>query len=264
VDDIVAEARSLVERGAREITLLGQKVNSYLVGDADFAALLEQLDAVEGLLRLRFTSPHPRFMSERLVSCFGRLPTLCESIHLPVQSGSDTVLRRMRRRYDSGLYRDVVAALRRACPEIAVSTDLIVGFPGETEQEFEETLALIEDVRFSGAFSFKYSPRPGTRAAKLLDDVPAEEKSRRLAEVHRVIGQLETEARQRLVGDRLEVLVESRGRNPGQFSGRARNSQIVNFVPEKGDSLEEIRGRLCTVEVTAALPHSLEGRPPER
>lgn len=258
-EDIVEEARALVAAGVREITLLGQKVNAYRHGQADFVALLERLDEVPGLARLRFVSPHPRHMAPELTALYGRLATLCESIHLPLQAGSDAVLARMRRRYRAEEYLEVVDRLRRGCPSIAITTDVIVGYPGETEAEFAQTLEVIERARFNGAFSFKYSPRPGTPAAKLADDVPAEEKSRRLDLVHERMERLEREWRASLVGAVLEVLVVQEGRLDGQVGGRARNGQIVNFLAPEGKELAELKGALVGVKVTVVNPHSLEG-----
>ncbi|MCP4604903.1 MAG: tRNA (N6-isopentenyl adenosine(37)-C2)-methylthiotransferase MiaB [Proteobacteria bacterium] len=257
--DIICEAKILVKGGAREIMLLGQKVNSYKKDGMSFAGLLEKLDQIPGLERLRFTSPHPRHMDVDLIASFGKLKTLCESVHLPVQSGSSRVLERMGRRYTSEYYRDTVSALRKACPEILISTDLIVGFSGETEDEFNDTLRLLTDVRFSGVFSFKYSPRPGTMAAQLPDDVPEQVKRHRLAEVHEVVARIEQEVRSDLVGKKLKVLVDGTGRNAGQLTGRARNNQIVNFISTSSATINEMLGKLVEVEVVRALPHCLEG-----
>ncbi len=260
-DDIIEEAVLLTENGVQELVLLGQKVNAYHYDGLTFAGLLERLDQLPGLQRLRFTSPHPRHMSPSLIESFGRLRTLCESIHLPVQSGADGTLARMGRRYTAGDYREVIGGLRRACPEILISTDLIVGFPGETEAEFEQTIGLLEEVRFCGAFSFKFSPRPGTAAANLPDDVTEADKARRLEIVHNVIERVEREIRHDLVGKRFEVLVTGSGRNAGQLTGRARNNQIINFQPAKGATLNQAPGSLHQVEVTGVMPHSLEGIP---
>ena len=257
--DIAREVRALADAGVREVTLLGQKVNAYAHGGDGFVALLEALDATPGLERLRFVSPHPRHMTPGLTSSFGRLRALCESIHLPLQAGSDAVLERMRRRYRAAEYLDVVERLRAACPEISITTDIIVGYPGETEADFEATLDVIDRARFNGAFSFKYSPRPGTPAAALADDVPPEEKARRLDLVHERIARLERTWRSALMGRVLEVLVAHEGRMPGQIGGRARNGQIVNFAAPVGEGFASLRGSLVDVEVTAVNPHSLEG-----
>jgi tRNA-2-methylthio-N6-dimethylallyladenosine synthase len=257
--EIVDEANVLVDDGVREIILLGQKVNAYREEGLSFAGLLRKLDGLPGLHRLRFTSPHPRHMDAGLVELYGELETLCESIHLPAQSGSDRALKTMGRRYTAAQYRKIVEDLRKKCPEIAISTDLIVGFPGETEADFQETLRLIQDVRFAGVFSFKYSPRPGTEAAKAADDVPEHEKKRRLAEAHEVIAHVERAEKARLIGKRLEVLVEGEGRIPSQLSGRARNNQIINFSSSRSVKIDEVRGRFMEVEIVRALPHCLEG-----
>lgn len=256
--DILSEAQLLVAEGARELTLLGQTVNSYRDGELTFARLLREVDKLAGLKRLRFTSPHPRFMSDEAIACFGGLASLCESLHLPVQSGSDAVLARMKRRYTADHYRRVTQGLRNSCPEIALSTDIIVGYPGETDAEFHETLRLIEDVNFASAFSFKYSTRPGTPAADLPDDVPEQVKAHRLAQVHELIERQSDAARAAEVGRTVEVLVEGKGRNPGQASGRTRKNQIVNFVPNTRLA-QDLVGELVQVLVKQALPHSLEG-----
>jgi tRNA-2-methylthio-N6-dimethylallyladenosine synthase len=168
----------------------------------------------------------------------------------------------MGRRYTSAFYREVTNKLKTACSEILISTDFIVGYPGETVADFEETISLIEDVRFAGVFSFKYSARPGTVAAELVDDVPSEEKARRLARLHDVTGKVEREIKNRLVGTSHQVLVEGRGRNPGQLTGRARNNQIINFIPSSGAKLNKEGGvgQLMDVQVVRVLPHSLEGK----
>lgn len=259
-DDIVREVESLVESGVREVTLLGQTVNAYAHDGTSFAGLLERLDVVSGLERVRFTSPHPRYLTEDVIEAFGRLGTLCEAIHLPVQSGSSRMLRRMGRRYTAEHFMEVVAGLRSRRPNIMISTDVIVGFSGETEEDFEQTRRLIEDARFSGVFSFKYSERPGTPATKWKDDVPEEEKKRRLAVLHTVIDRIVDELRAELVGQVLEILVEGPGRNPGQLTGRARNNQIVNFPTPEGMTIEGALGKLIDVEVVKLLPHSLEGQ----
>ncbi|HUT77421.1 MAG TPA: MiaB/RimO family radical SAM methylthiotransferase, partial [Polyangia bacterium] len=258
-DEIAAEVERLVGQGVREVTLLGQKVNAWKLGGARFVNLLERLDGIAGLARLRFVSPHPRHMEPDLTAAFGRLRTLCEAIHLPLQAGADRVLAAMGRRYTREGYLEAVESLRAACPEIAISTDLIVGYPGETAADFEQTLDLVERVGFTGVFSFKYSPRPGTPAASLDDDVPTHEKERRLAAVHEVVRGLEERHRTSLVGSVLEVLVEGAGRMPGQRSGRARGNQIVNFAVPDGTDAVAGRGDLIPVRVARANPHSLEG-----
>jgi tRNA-2-methylthio-N6-dimethylallyladenosine synthase len=259
-DDIVREVELLVRGGAREIMLLGQKVNGYHRDNLTFAGLLKRIDGISGLERLRFTSPHPRHMDEELIEAFGSLNSLCESIHLPVQSGSDRTLKRMGRRYDSATYRDIARRLRFACPGILISTDLIVGFPGETDSDFMETMSLLEEVRFSGVFSFKYSPRPGTRAADMPDDVPMDEKVRRLAVAHEVIDRIEREIKDGLVGQKYEVLVSGPARKPGKMTGRARNNQIINFVVPEGVDADRLVGHSVEIFAERSLPHCLDGR----
>ncbi len=263
-EDILKEAETLVRSGVKELILLGQKVNGYKKRGTTFPALLEKLNKIDGLKRLRFTSPHPRHMTDDLIRSFADIEPLCESIHLPVQSGSDRVLTAMKRHYTAGYIRNIADKLRRLIPGFHISTDLIVGFPGETEADFLETLRLYEDVRFSGAFSFKYSVRPGTYAAEHLpDDVGDDEKSARLDRLHEAIERIEREIRKSLVGRTLEVLVEGPARMDGQLTGHARNNQIVNFQVPKGVILNKWRGQLLDVRITRALPHCLEGDAPE-
>lgn len=256
-EQILEEITHLVSNGVKEITLLGQKVNAYTVDGVDFSQLLEKVDAVKGVKRLRFTSPHPRHMTEEVTSSFGKLPTLCESIHLPVQAGANSTLKRMARRYTREDYLDVVRRLREACPSISISTDLIVGYPGETEADFQETLSLIEEVGFTSAFSFKYSPRPFTAAEKLVDNVSADEKARRLARVHEIVNQQENAYRESFRNTVVEVLVDGEGRMSNQLKGRTRNFQIVNFVST--ESLSTAAGKLVNVRITQVNPNSLEG-----
>lgn len=254
---ILDEVSDLVSQGVKEITLLGQKVNAYQHEDVNFAQLLGEVDAIKGLERLRFTSPHPRHMTPEVIELFGILPSLCEAIHLPVQAGSNRTLKRMGRRYTREDYLDVVARLRKSCPDIAISTDLIIGYPGETESDFADTLNLIETVGFTSAFSFKYSPRPFTFANKLEDDVDETEKSRRLSLVHEIINRQELQFRQSLQQSIVEVLVEGEGRLENQLSGRARNFQIVNFLSPQ--PLDTLIGKLVKIKITQVHPNSLEG-----
>lgn len=256
-EHIFEEIHHLVSLGVKEITLLGQKVNAYQVGDVTFASLLARIDQIDGLERLRFTSPHPRHMTPDVTSAFGQLRTLCESIHLPVQAGSNVTLKRMGRRYTREEYLDVVSRLRKASPKISISTDLIVGFPGETEADFKETLSLIREVGFTAAFSFKFSPRPFTQAQKMDDDVSEAEKSSRLARIHELVNAQESAFRAGLRNTVMEVLVEGKGRMPKQLSGRTRNYQIVNFVSP--ETIEQAAGKLVNVKITQVNPNSLEG-----
>ncbi len=253
---IIAEVEAFVSQGGKEVTLLGQNVNSYgrgLPEPVSFPSLLRRLAAIPGLARLRFTTSHPRDLSDELIACFAELPALCEHIHLPVQAGSDRVLARMGRGYSRAEYLEKVRRLRRACPEIALSTDLIVGFPGETEEDFQATLDLMREAAFDSAFSFKYSPRPQTAAASLAGQVPEEVKTARLARLQAVQEELGWASQQRLVGKVGEVLVEgcSKQQN-GQLCGRLRSNQVVNFTGPPA-----LIGQLVQVQVTKAHRHSL-------
>lgn len=254
--DIVAEVAAFISQGGKEVTLLGQNVNSYGRGLAEpvsFPELLRRLAAIPGLARLRFTTSHPRDLSEELMDCFAALPPLCEHIHLPAQAGSDRVLARMRRGYTRKEYLARVERLRQICPDIAISTDLIVGFPGESEADFQETLTLMQEAAFDSAFYFKYSPRPQTEAATYPEQVPEAVKTARLARLKEVQEHLSLASNQRLVGKVREVLVEgfSKQQN-GQLTGRLRSNHVVNF-----DGPPELLGRLVQVRLTTARRHSL-------
>jgi tRNA-2-methylthio-N6-dimethylallyladenosine synthase len=252
-DAVVAEVRSLVSRGYREVVLLGQTVDAYRFGDLDFAGLLARVDAIPGLERLRFTTSHPEHVSPRLADALRDLPKVCPYLHLPVQSGSDRVLASMRRGYDRALYLETIALLRDRVPELAITSDVIVGYPGESEEEFEATVSLVDQVGFEGLFTFVYSPRPGTTARLLPDDVSAAEKSRRLQVLNRLQQRRQLVANERRVGTREEVLVDSVG--DGRASGRTPHFRIVHV--EGG---RELLGRRVAVEITGAGANSLVGR----
>jgi len=255
VADVLAEARALAEQGVREITLLGQNVNAYHgEGGAGFADLLMRLADIEGVERLRYTTSHPIEMNDELIALHGEEPKLMPYLHLPVQSGSDRVLKAMNRKHDGAFYRDIVDRLRKARPDIALSTDFIVGFPGETEKDFEATLALVRDVGFAAAYSFKYSVRPGTPAAAMVGQVDEAVKSERL---HRL--QAELFAQQRAfnasqVGVVLPVLVTCEGRKAGQKHGRSPYLQAVHFDDTKAQA-----GDIVPVRIAAATQNSLAG-----
>ena len=259
LDDVVGEVEDLVAAGVKEVTLIGQNVNSYR-GDAgrdgDFVRLLRRVDAVPGLQRLRFTTSHPRDFSSSLSACFGELPRLCPWLHLPVQSGANPVLASMNRGYTREGYLRAVREVRQVRPDLSIGTDLIVGFPGERADDFQETLSLVEEIQFDYSFSFKYSVRPGTAAAQLLDDVPEEEKSRRLTALQACQDRITRGRLAARVGQRLEVLVEgwSRRGQP-QLSGRTPGNQVVNFE-SRGDVAT---GMLVEVRITEAGSHSLMG-----
>jgi tRNA-2-methylthio-N6-dimethylallyladenosine synthase len=256
---ILAEVEHLLDYGFVEIELLGQTVNHWREpgGDLDFADLLDRVASLPGLRRLRFVTSYPRDFTPRMVEQFARHDNLCSYLHLPVQSGSDRVLRRMGRGYEIAAYRDLVDQLRRARPDLALSTDLIVGFPGETEEDFEATLELVETVRFASVFAFKYSPRPGTAAPRLGGDIPAEVADRRLQELFGLQEGIQRQLNEALVGSVREVLVTGWGKEAGHLVGRTSCHRIVHFPAE--DTAASL-GTLLPVTVEEALPHSLRGR----
>jgi tRNA-2-methylthio-N6-dimethylallyladenosine synthase len=258
--DILAEVREAVGSGRREIQLLGQIVNRYLApddGSCDFASLLAAVHDVPGLERLRFASPHPRHVSPRFLATMARLPKVCRHLHLPVQSGSTRVLRAMRRRYTRESYLDLIGRIRRTLPDVALSTDIIVGFPGETEADFEQTLSLVETVGYHSIFSFKYSPRPNTLAVKrLADDVSDRDKTRRIVALQQLQRGIQSDLNTRLVGHKVEVLIDSVSRRrEAELSGRTTGNIVVN-VPGPAAWI----GRTLRVRIERAGPHSLWGR----
>jgi len=250
-DEIVAEAVSLGKEGYREITLLGQNVNSYgagLVLPSSFPRLLRELDGKSEIPRIRFTTSHPKDFSEELIAAIGGLPSVCEAVHLPLQAGGDTVLRRMNRGYSLGEYEAIYDMIRDRIPEVAVTTDIIVGFPGETQQEFEETLGALRRMRFDSIFSFRFSPREGTAAWEMEDDVSEGEKKARLMEVQSLQRQISVSRNRELLGREVEVLVEGPSRkDPERLSGRTRDNRIVHF---SGPGL--LAGTFCMVRITEA------------
>ena len=258
--DIVSEVRQLAASGAKEVTLLGQNVNSYgktLGNGHNFALLLRAVGEVDGVERIRFTTSHPRDLSEDIIRCFAEVDKVCEHIHLPVQSGSDRILERMNRYYTREDYLAKVEKLREACPDISITSDMIVGFPGETEADFRATLDLMEKVRFDGLFSFKYSERPGTAAAQLDGKVPEEEKGLRLRELQALQERHTLQKNLACVGRKEAVLVEGYSKqNRREFTGRTRTNRIVNF-----GSRENCLGRTVSVRISAAYQHSLRGEP---
>jgi tRNA-2-methylthio-N6-dimethylallyladenosine synthase len=256
--EIVSEVRELVADGVVEITLLGQNVNSYgrdLDGTPLFSRLLYALDVIEGLERVRFTSPHPKDFRPDTIAAMAECKSVCEHIHLPVQSGSDRVLKRMKRAYTRKRYLEKVAMVKAAIPEVAVSTDIIVGFPGETEEDFQDTLSIVEAARYDAAYMFQYSPRPMTAAAALADQLPKEivqERFERLAALQRKIS---LERNQTVVGSDQEVLVEGISKkDSSKLTGRTRTNRLVHFPSEGGAD-----GSLRTVRITRAHAHHLEG-----
>ena len=259
--DILREVRALVEQGVREITLLGQNVNAYrgatgLVGEGGLADLLERLARIPGLLRLRYTTSHPANLDDELIAAHGSIGILAPHLHLPVQSGSDRILRRMHRKHTVGQYLDKVDRLRAARPGIQISSDFIVGFPGETDADFAATMELIDAVRFDQSFSFKYSQRPNTPALKLKDSVPEAVKEDRLAVLQGRINGLAQGYAQALVGTQQAVLITGPSRRDAQeLTGKTACNRAVNLA----GSMDWV-GQMLDVEITAALPNSLRGR----
>jgi tRNA-2-methylthio-N6-dimethylallyladenosine synthase len=259
IADIVADARHAAATGAKEIQLLGQIVNHYQAPDdrsCDFAALLERLNGIEGLERIRFASPHPRHVTARMIEAMRTLPKVCRHLHLPVQSGSSAVLNAMRRRHTREEYLELVNRLREAIPDIALSTDMIVGFPGERAEDFEQTLSLTDAVRYHSMFSFKYSPRPNTLAMKRMpDDVPEEEKTRRIVQLQALQKRIQGELYQQAIGRVEQVLIDSRSRRrEWELSGRTSGNTVVNL---SGDPAWI--GQVIPVRITGANPNSLRG-----
>jgi tRNA-2-methylthio-N6-dimethylallyladenosine synthase len=251
---ILAEVRSLVARGYPEVMLLGQTVNAYARDGIDFAGLLAAVDAIPGLVRLRFTTSHPEHVDARFAAAVRDLERLCPYLHLPVQSGSDRVLESMRRGYTRAGYLEKVALLREHRPDLALTSDLIVGYPGETEAEFQDTIDLVDAVGFDGLFVFAYSARPGTTALRLDDDVPEAEKKRRVRVLNERQQRFQALRHAERIGSIEEVLVESVDA-PGRLSGRSRRFQLVHF-----DGPAEWRGQLRAVEITGSGPNALTGR----
>jgi tRNA-2-methylthio-N6-dimethylallyladenosine synthase len=255
VADVLVEARALVDRGVREITLLGQNVNAYQgEGGSGFADLLERLACIEGLARLRYTTSHPAEMTEELIALHGVEPKLMPYLHLPVQSGSDRILKAMNRKHDGAHYRNMVAKLRRARPDIALSTDFIVGFPGETEKDFDATMRLVTDVNFASAFSFKYSARPGTPAAAMMGQVEEVVKVERLARLQALLAEQQKAFNKAQLGRTLPVLVTGQGRRSGQAHGRSPYLQAVHF-----EAAQAREGEITNVRITGASQNSLAG-----
>jgi tRNA-2-methylthio-N6-dimethylallyladenosine synthase len=257
-EEIVDEVRRLVDGGVVEVTLLGQTVNSYGKGlkpYCDLAGLLERLNAVEGLRRIRFVTSHPVFMKRRLVEAMRDLPKVCKYIHIPAQSGSDRILALMKRRYTRARYLEIACELVETVPGIAIQSDFIVGFPTETDEDFDATASLLREVRFQGSFVFKYSPRPGTESVDMVDDVPEEIKKERNARLLAAQEEVSRERNRGLHGRRVEILVEGPSKtDPRRQTGRTDTNQIVVF--EAG---RDLRGRFADVEIERSTPLTLFG-----
>ncbi len=262
-DDVLTEIADLADQGVREVTLLGQNVNAYRgrLADgetADFALLLEYVAEVPGIERIRYTTSHPKEFTQRLIDVYARVPKLVDHLHLPVQSGSDRVLAAMKRGYTVLEYKSIVRRLRQVRPGISLSSDFIVGFPGETEEDFERTMALVEEIGFDASFSFVYSRRPGTPAADLADDTPQVVKLERLARLQAAINANAARISEAMVGTVQRILVEGPSRkDASELMGRTEDNRIVNFPG--GPDPARLVGQLLDVEITQALPHSLRG-----
>src|SRR5213083_262172 len=258
-ETIVAEVLGLVAEGCREVTLLGQTVNAYgrdLTPPTDLAELFARVDDVDGLERIRFTTSNPYNLTPKLIAALRDVPKVCEYFHLPLQSGSDAVLERMNRGYTRARYLELVDTIRDAVPDMAFSTDLIVGFPGETEADFEQTLEMVEGIGYDNVFVFRYSRRPGTPAAEMEDQVGDEVKARRNARLLEVAGRVAADRSRRLLGQTLDVLVDGASKkNAGELSGRTRCNRVVNFDGQGRVSV----GDVTRVRVSEVLPHSLRG-----
>jgi tRNA-2-methylthio-N6-dimethylallyladenosine synthase len=260
--DILAEVRALVAEGVSEITLLGQNVNSYGVEFGDrraFSQLLRACGEVEGLERVRFTSPHPAEFTDDVIAAMAETPNVMPQLHMPLQSGSDRVLRAMRRSYRRSRYLGIIDRVRAAMPDAAITTDIIVGFPGETEEDFQQTLEVVAAARFAGAFTFQYSQRPGTPAATLPDQVPADVVKDRYERLATLVDDIAWEENKRLVGRTVELLVaEGEGRKDAathRLSGRGPDNRLVHFDPTGAEGIRP--GDQVSVEITRAAPHHL-------
>ncbi len=259
-DDVIAEVAKLAAQGVREVNLLGQNVNAYrgVMHDgeiADLGLLIHYVAAIEGIDRIRYTTSHPMEMNESLIQAYAEVPELVSHLHLPVQAGSDRILTLMKRGHTALEYKAIIRKLRAVRPDLSMSSDFIIGFPGETDKDFEDTMKLIEDVGFDRSFSFIYSPRPGTPAASLPDDVPAEVKKARLARLQARLNEMTMEISKSMIGTVQKVLVERAStKDSNEMAGRTENNRVVNF-----SASADIIGKFVNVKVTEALPNSLRG-----
>lgn len=259
--DVLGEIATLAEQGVREVTLLGQNVNDYRgnmpdgkIGD--LALLLEYVAQIEGIERIRYTTSHPLAFSDRLIEAYSRIPKLVSHLHLPVQSGNNRILMMMKRNHTVEEYIEKIEKLKKVRPDISISTDIIVGFPGETAEEFEDTMALVKTINYDQSFSFIYSPRPGTPAANLPDDIPMEEKKERLSRLQALLTEQANKISQAMVGTTQRILVTRISKKSRQeLAGRTENNRVVNF-----EGPETLMGNFCEVVITEALPNSLRGR----
>ena len=259
-NDILTEAIKLTQHGVKEIHLLGQNVNAYRGvmpnGEiADFALLLEYIHEIPGVEIIRYTTSHPNEMTQRIIDCYQKLPKLASHLHLPAQSGSDKILAAMKRGYTSLEYKSILRKIRKLRPNISFSSDFIVGFPGETEEDFNKTMQLIEDIGFDSSFSFVFSPRPGTPAANIHDDTPKEVKLKRLHQLQARVAEMARDVSNDMVGTTQRVLVEGPSKNnPEELSGRTENYKVVNFVGN-----QRLINQFISVKITKALKYTLRG-----
>jgi len=257
--DIINEVKNLVKQGVKEVTLLGQNVNSYGLNcskEMSFPQLLREINRIKGLSRIRFVTSHPKDLSENLIACFGELEKLCPHIHLPLQSGSDRVLKLMNRGYTRDDYLAIINRLRKVCPDIGITTDIIAGFPGETESDFQATLDIVTEIGYDEFYSFKYSDRPKTRASRADHKVPEKEKAQRLHIIQELQKPITLKKNKQLVGKTVEVLAEGPSKNNSQnLTGRSGSNKVVNF-----ESCSSLTGRLVQVKISAVYPHSLFGQ----
>lgn len=265
LDSVLAEIRGLAEKGVREINLLGQNVNDYrgLMADgtmADLALLIHYVAAIDGISRIRFTTSHPSAFSQNLIDAYAEEPKLADHLHLPVQSGSDRILAAMKRNYTALEYKSKIRALRKVRPNISISSDFIIGFPGETDKDFEATMNLIADVGFDFSFSFIYSPRPGTPAASLPDDVPMEVKKQRLALLQQRIDQQTAAISQSMVGTvQMALVTADPKKDPNEMSARTENNRVVNFKTKSGVRELDLVGQIIPIQITGAHRNFLSG-----
>lgn len=256
LEDVVCEVKKLVADGAIEVMLLGQNVNSFIDDKGNtFPTLVRAINDIEGLERIRFMTSNPKDLSDELIECYRTCEKLCKHIHLPVQSGSSSVLKRMNRRYDREKYIDIINKLKSACPDIAITTDIIVGFPGETEAEFEDTLSLVEYVKYDSAFTFIYSPREGTPAAGFSDQIPYDIKHERFERLNEVVNKYSLEKNERLSDKTVKVLIDGSSRKDDEsYSGRTDGFKLVNV-----SSGRDITGQLVDVRITECKTFSIDG-----
>ena len=256
LEDVVCEVKKLVADGAIEVMLLGQNVNSFIDDKGNtFPTLVRAINDIEGLERIRFMTSNPKDLSDELIECYRTCEKLCKHIHLPVQSGSSSVLKRMNRRYDREKYIDIINKLKSACPDIAITTDIIVGFPGETEAEFEDTISLVEYVKYDSAFTFIYSPREGTPAAGFSDQIPYDIKHERFERLNEVVNKYSLEKNERLSDKTVKVLIDGSSRKDDEsYSGRTDGFKLVNV-----SSGRDITGQLVDVRITECKTFSIDG-----